>query len=66
MAPSHIVALAPEPWNSSSGGASFGPQASTKVSPWRVGTVSRSPGTGRRSRNERYRARIAAAPASPR
>lgn len=60
------VAFAPEPCSSTSGGASGGPQATTKVGPSLVGTVSRSAGTGHWSRRSRYRCSMAAAPAADR
>lgn len=47
--PSHIAAFDPDPWSSTSGGASSGPHTSTNVSPSRVGTRTRSAGTGQLS-----------------
>ncbi|UZJ32784.1 hypothetical protein [Streptomyces endophytica] len=46
MSSCHIVVFAPDPWSSSTGGASFGPETRTKVSPSRVGIRTSSAGTG--------------------
>jgi hypothetical protein len=58
----HIRVFDPEPCRSTSGGASAGPDATTNVSPSRVGTRRWSAGSGQPASSSRYRCSTARAP----